>query len=79
MAQHDDLVAEYRRHSQKYVDDLDLMLASVLSVLQSQAEHIGDDQRRRDALNAGLEIWKITMLASPSQKLSEDFACGRFD
>jgi glycosyltransferase involved in cell wall biosynthesis/SAM-dependent methyltransferase len=58
VAQHDDLVAEYRRHSQNMSNDLDLMLASVLSVLRSQAEHIGDDQRRRDALNAGLEIWK---------------------
>jgi glycosyltransferase involved in cell wall biosynthesis len=57
VAGHDGLVAEYRRHDENMSNDLDLMLASVLSVLQSQAQHLEDDQRGRDALNAGLGVW----------------------
>jgi glycosyltransferase involved in cell wall biosynthesis len=58
VARHDELVAEYRLHGDNMSRDFDLMLASAISVLQSQAEHLGDDQRRRDGLNTGLKAWK---------------------
>ena len=54
---HDNVVAEYRRHSKSMTRNAELMLRSVMTVLRSQKKYIKDDKNYMDAYRAGINFW----------------------
>jgi glycosyltransferase involved in cell wall biosynthesis len=57
IAQHAELVAEYRQHDTNMSKDYAFMLRSVLTVLRKERAHIPDREHGR-ALRNGIQVWK---------------------
>jgi glycosyltransferase involved in cell wall biosynthesis len=57
LRQHHELVAEYRLHDTNMSRDIELMLRSVLTVLQMEQRRV-PDSRHRQALQFGIHVWK---------------------
>jgi hypothetical protein len=57
IAQHAELVAEYRQHDTNMSKDYAFMLRSVLTVLRKERAHIPDREHSR-ALRNGIQVWK---------------------
>jgi glycosyltransferase involved in cell wall biosynthesis/SAM-dependent methyltransferase len=57
IAQHYEIVAEYRQHDTNMSKDYAFMLRSVLGVLRKERDHLADRARRR-ARRRGVGVWK---------------------
>lgn len=58
IAQHDRIIAEYRRHDASMSRNSPKMLATVLTILQSQSKYIESNAQYEAAYRTGVRFWK---------------------